>query len=126
LLSGDGAISIQSTSPYHAPEAFKSIQKTLRHAGFSQVQQYHANVPSFGEWGWTIATPTGKSPRQRLEAISSLPIEHDWLTPELMLGAFAFGKHFYDDMKEIKINRLNSTTLYDYHRAGWARESASN
>lgn len=125
LLAGDGAISVQSTSPYHAPEAFKSIGKTMNFAGFENVEQYHANVPSFGEWGWTIATPSGQPPKQRLEALKIMPQEDEWLSKELMLGAFAFGKDFYKDIKHIKINRLNSTVLYDYHRQGWARESES-
>ncbi|MBL4827296.1 MAG: polyamine aminopropyltransferase, partial [Spongiibacteraceae bacterium] len=51
LLSADGAIAIQSTSPYHSSDAFFSIGKTLAAVGFT-MEQYHANVPSFGEWGW--------------------------------------------------------------------------
>ncbi|MDH5666334.1 MAG: hypothetical protein OEY10_08555, partial [Nitrosopumilus sp.] len=125
ILAGDGAISVQSTSPYHAPEAFKSIGKTMAYAGFKNVEQYHANVPSFGEWGWTIATPQGQSAKQRLQALDELPLKDNWLTQDLLLSAFAFGKPFYDDINHIKINRLNSTVLFDYHRQGWARESAN-
>ncbi len=62
LLSADGAISIQSTSPYHATKAFISVGKTLALAGF-KVNQYHHNVPSFGEWGWTIGTLNGQDAR---------------------------------------------------------------
>ena len=38
LLSGDGTIAIQSTSPYHAKKAFISIGKTLESAGFAVDQ----------------------------------------------------------------------------------------
>ncbi len=123
LLAGDGAIAVQSTSPYHAPEAFMSIGKTMKHAGFSSVEQYHTNVPSFGEWGWTIATTVGGSARQRLERLTELPLDDGWMTREVMLGAFAFYKDFYQDIDEIKINRINSNVLYEYHRLGWAREN---
>ena len=123
LLSGDGAISVQSTSPYHAPEAFKSVGKTMKHAGFSSVDQYHANVPSFGEWGWTIATVNGSSAKHRLERLTHLPLDDGWMTRDVMLGAFAFYKNFYDDIEQIKINRINSNVLYEYHRLGWAREN---
>ncbi len=120
LLSGDGAIAIQSTSPYHAKEAFISIKKTVKHAGFQRVEQYHANVPSFGEWGWTIATKAGKSAKQRIEEYSSLPVNDGWMTRELMLGAFAFNQGFYDIEPEIKVNRINSNQIIEYHRKGWA------
>ena len=46
-------MAVQSTSPYHAKNTFISIGKTIRHSGFYRVEQYHTNVPSFGEWGWT-------------------------------------------------------------------------
>ncbi|VAW87981.1 Spermidine synthase [hydrothermal vent metagenome] len=121
LLSGDGAIAIQSTSPYHAKEAFISIKKTVKHAGFQRVEQYHANVPSFGEWGWTIATKAGKSAKQRIEEYSSLPVNDGWMTRELMLGAFAFNQGFYDIEPEIKVNRINSNQIIEYHRKGWAQ-----
>lgn len=123
LLAGDGAISVQSTSPYHAPEAYISIGKTMKHAGFANVEQYHTNVPSFGEWGWTIATPVGKSAKHRLEGLSALPVDDGWMTRDVMLGAFAFYKGFYKDIDAIKINRINSNVIYEYHRQGWAREN---
>jgi spermidine synthase len=123
LLAGDGAISVQSTSPYHAPEAYISIGKTMKHAGFPNVDQYHTNVPSFGEWGWTIATAAGASAKQRLQRLESLPINDGWMTREVMLGAFAFYQDFYKDSANIKINRINSNVLYEYHRLGWSREN---
>jgi len=121
LLSGDGAIAIQSTSPFHAKEAFISIKKTVEHAGFKQTEQYHANVPSFGEWGWTIATKAGKSAKHRIEALPVLPIDDGWITKELMLGAFAFNQGFYDIEPEIQVNRINSNLIIEYHRKGWAQ-----
>jgi len=123
LLSGDGAIAVQSTSPYHAPEAFMSIGKTMKHAGFANVDQYHANVPSFGEWGWSIATSNGSSAKRRLARLTQMPLDDGWMTREVMLGAFAFYKGFYDDVGQININRINSNVLYEYHRLGWAREN---
>lgn len=62
VLTGDGAMVVQSTSPYHAKNTFISIGKTIKHAGFKHVQQYHHNVPSFGEWG--LALPLKMACRQ--------------------------------------------------------------
>jgi spermidine synthase len=119
LLSADGAITVQSTSPYHAPHAFISVGKTMASAGFD-VQQYHHNVPSFGEWGWSIATKSGDAPKQRLNKIVNLPRDETWLTPGLILAGFEFPGDFYREKDEIKINKLNSLQLYQYHLADWS------
>jgi spermidine synthase len=118
LLSSDGAITVQSTSPYHAPKAFISVGKTLEAAGFN-VQQYHHNVPSFGEWGWSMGTKMGKNPKQRLEDLTQLPKDEPWLTPGLIRGAFEFPANFYLQKDMIKINKINSLQLYHYHYSDW-------
>ncbi len=123
VLAGDGAIGIQSSSPYHAKKAFLSIGKTVKHAGFKNVEQYHTNVPSFGEWGWTIATPRGMEASRRIKKLAKLPIDDGWITKEVMLGAFSFHQGYYDMLSDIHINRLHSSTVYEYHREGWAREN---
>lgn len=123
VLAGDGAIGIQSSSPYHAKKAFLSIGKTVKHAGFNNVEQYHANVPSFGEWGWTIATPRGMEASQRIKNLATLPIDDGWISKEMMLGAFSFHQGYYAMLNDININRLHSSTVYEYHREGWAREN---
>ncbi|WP_133408019.1 polyamine aminopropyltransferase [Parashewanella tropica] len=121
LLSGDGAITIQSTSPYHAKNAFISVGKTLQMAGF-KVEQYHHNVPSFGEWGWTIGTVMGKDALSRLQSVQHFPINEHWLTPALTRAAFEFPGNFYDDQKNVKANVLGSLQLYRYHLAAWKDE----
>ncbi|GGP55135.1 polyamine aminopropyltransferase [Shewanella saliphila] len=125
LLNADGVITVQSTSPYHAPNAFISVGKTLSSAGFN-VKQYHHNVPSFGEWGWSIATKMGKNPQQRLAAIDEIPVPEDWLTPGLIQASFEFPKHFYDDIDKIKVNEIGSLQLYHYHLAAWSENEVIN
>ena len=119
LLQGDGAMVIQSTSPYHARNAFLSIGKTVKSAGLAHVEQYRQNVPSFGEWGWTIATKSGQSPTQRLHSLTSLPVQSDWMTLQLLDSAFAFPADFFNEYNEIKINHLGSSVLFQYHHAAW-------
>ncbi len=89
LLSGDGAIAVQSTSPYHAKKAFVSIGKTMRAAGYI-TEQYHTNVPTFGEWGWTIGTVRGLSPSRRIAQAAKLPVEDPWLSKAALEAAFIF------------------------------------
>ena len=126
LLSGDGLIAIQSTSPYHAKNSFISIGKTLSAANFAHVQQYHDNVPSFGEWGWTIAAKMGASPLTRLEQFNKLPVEHNWLNIETLKAAFVFPKDFYKDKNNIAINVLGSHTIYQLHQQAWQNQQEIN
>jgi len=119
LLVGDGVMSVQSTSPYHAKDTFVSIGKTVKYAGFANVEQYHHNVPSFGEWGWTIATKVGLPASERLKRLDMLSVDDGWITKGKLVGAFEFGKGFYSDIESIKINRLGSGIVYQYHLKDW-------
>ena len=122
LLSGDGAMALQSTSPYHARAAFMSIGKTVKAAGFDHVEQYHQNVPSFGEWGWTIATRHGAPPTERLRRLPALPVDDGWTTKELLLAAFAFPKGFFEGLENIEVNRLGNAAVYRYYQKSWEFE----
>ena len=126
LLAGDGLIGVQSTSPYHAKNSFIAVQKTLEAASFSSVEQYHDNVPSFGEWGWTIASKMGASPLQRLHALETLPVKHFWLTLPMIKNAFEFPHDFYKDKSNIPINYLGSHTIYQLHQNAWRDQQGLN
>ena len=126
MLAGDGLIGVQSTSPYHAKNSFISVLKTLEAANYSSVQQYHDNVPSFGEWGWTIASKMGASPLQRLKALDELPVEHFWLTLPMIQSAFEFPHNFYRDREEIPINYLGSHAIYQLHQNAWQDQQGLN
>ena len=126
LLAGDGLIGIQSASPYHAKNAFIAIGKTVQAAGYSTVQQYHDNVPSFGEWGWTIANKMGAAPLTRLKALTELPIPHHWLTLPLVTNAFEFSQDFYQDSDKVPINYLGSHAIYQLHQQAWQDQQGLN
>lgn len=126
LLAGDGLIGVQSTSPYHAKNSFIAIQKTLEAASFSSVEQYHDNVPSFGEWGWTIASKMGASPLQRLNTLDTLPVKHFWLTLPMIKNAFEFPHNFYKEKENIPINYLGSHTIYQLHQNAWRDQQGLN
>ncbi len=118
LLSADGAFVTQSTSPFHARDAFLSIGKTLAQAGF-HVEQYHANVPSFGEWGWTIGTVTGKPASVRIAETEPGATPDGWLDGRRIAAAFAFPSRFFEGLDEIRVNRLGSHAVYGYHQQAW-------
>lgn len=118
ILAGDGAMVVQSTSPYHAKRTFLSIGRTVEAAGFDKVDQYHANVPSFGEWGWTIATPHGLSPRARIRNFDG-PVPEAWATKSMIKASFVFGRDYFAGRDKININRPRSGIIYQYHMKDW-------
>ncbi|QYK04328.1 polyamine aminopropyltransferase [Shewanella zhangzhouensis] len=122
LLSHDGAIAIQSTSPWHATRAFLSVGNTLASAGFN-IARYHQNVPSFGEWGWTLGTLSGNA---KTKVMAAKPIPHTWLSKEMINGAFAFPPGFEERAGAVDINRFGSQVIYQYHQEAWQEESGIN
>ncbi len=57
-VASHGMVVVQSTSPYFAPRAYWSIDATLKEAGF-RTWPFHVYVPSFGEWGFVLASREG-------------------------------------------------------------------
>ncbi len=121
LLSGDGAIVVQSTSPYHAKKAFVSIGKTMQAAGYL-TEQYHTNVPTFGEWGWTIGTVRGLTASQRIAQAGELPVADPWLSKAALEAAFIFAPSYFQDVENIGINTLGSHLVYQYHHEAWLKQ----
>ena len=112
-LADDGALAVQATSPLLARRSFWCVVGTLEATGF-QARAYHANVPSFGEWGYVLAA---KAP---FEIPRTLPqADLRFLTPDVMAAMFAFGP----DMARVDadINRLNNQVLVQYYEAEWSR-----
>jgi spermidine synthase len=54
-LSAQGMMVVQSTSPMFARDSYWCIVQTLREAGL-RTYPYHVYVPSFGEWGFVLAS----------------------------------------------------------------------
>ena len=123
-LAADGILALQSTSPYHAKEAFLCIGRTLRASGFSVVP-YHDNVPTFGEWGWWIGGHDyvygPEKIRSRLEGVDSLHVDTEYLNPELIGASLVFGTNYFD-FEPDDISTLSSPRVYSYYLMGWATE----
>ncbi len=111
-LARHGLFVTQSTSAYATPEAFWSIRATLEKAGFPHVTPYHAYVPSFGDWGFMLASET------KLDAAGlklSVPVR--FLDTHTVTRLF----HFSADMKplQVKPNTLDQPHLLRYYLHGW-------
>ena len=53
VLAANGLVVVQSGSPYSTPTAFWRTVSTIEAAGFA-VTPYHVDVPTFGDWGFTL------------------------------------------------------------------------
>jgi spermidine synthase len=105
-LNDGGAFVVQSTSPLFARRSFWSIAETLKSAGLN-TYPYHVYVPSFGEWGYVLATHGQYTPP------TTLPDSLRFLTPALVAQSFDFPR----DMGpvEVRPNRLNDQILVRYY-----------
>jgi spermidine synthase len=107
-----GVVSVQSTSPLVAPNAYWTVSSTLEAAGFA-TQAYHVYVPSFGEWGFVLAS------RDAVPPLGTLPPGLRFLTPETA----GLALHFPPDMarRPTTVNRLDNQALVRAFDAEWAR-----
>jgi spermidine synthase len=97
-LAPGGFVAVQSSSPWHAPEVFRSIGLTLETAGF-EILPYHHNVPSFGEWGWHLAWADrgvrASDVMAGLARADGAGVEMEYVTPGVLAGAFSFGEGWF-------------------------------
>ena len=109
-IADKGAVVVQSTSPYVAPKSFWCIDRTLQSVGFSTVP-YHAYVPSFGEWGFILAS------HQAFKTPETFPPDLKFLNAESIRTMLTFPK----DMKQVptEINKLNNQILVRYFDEEW-------
>lgn len=109
-LTPESVVAIQTTSPVVARRSFWCIVRTLEAAGF-HVHPYHASVPSFGDWGFTLASLKPIRPPSTLaEPVRS---QLAYLTDDLMTSLF----HLPLDMQpvEVDVNRLDNQILVRYY-----------
>jgi spermidine synthase len=112
-VAAHGLVVVQATSPYFAPHAYWSIEATLRAVDFKTFP-YHTYVPSFGEWGFILASAEADfTPPETYK----LPMR--FLNAEVTREMFAFPP----DMQRIEVepNHLNSQALVRYFDEDWHR-----
>lgn len=112
-LSANGMVVVQSTSPFFAPHAYWTIDATLREAGL-QTYPYHLYVPSFGEWGFVLA-----SPQQRFAPPTQYKLTMRYLNAETTKEMFTFPP----DMQRMDMppNRLNTQSLVHEFEQDWRK-----
>jgi spermidine synthase len=113
-LTDDAMIAVQSTSPLMARQSFWCIAATMEAAGL-KVKPYHLAVPSFGVWGFALASKRDFAiPTQVLPGLRHL-------SDEATAAMFAFPKDM--DRVPTEVNRLDNQVLVHLYTREWRRWS---
>jgi spermidine synthase len=111
-LAAGGYAVVQTTSPLMARRSFWTVVATLEAVGFATAP-YHAHVPSFGEWGFVIAS------RRPWHPPATLPDGLRFLSPSGLPALFDFPP----DMARVAAepNRLHDQRLVPLYEEEWGR-----
>ncbi|TDD95623.1 polyamine aminopropyltransferase [Actinomadura rubrisoli] len=112
-LAPGGRMVVQSGSPYFAPKSFWSIRKSIAAAGLSTTP-YHVDVPSFGDWGFVLASPAKEPP-----ALALAPDVPDlrFLDADVLRAATVFPKDRRS--RDVDVNTLVHPRLVEYEGEEW-------
>jgi spermidine synthase len=112
-LAAFGAVSIQSTSPLYARDAFWMINRTVEAADL-HVYPYHTYVPSFGEWGFQLV---GHHPID-VKNIKLIPtMKFKFLTQETLTALFTLPVDLTESGQGI--NSIENGNLLRVYMEGW-------
>ena len=111
-LAAGGYAVIQTTSPLIARQSFWTVVRTVESVGLTATP-YHAHVPSFGEWGFVIAS------RRPWRLPERLPEGLRFLTPATLALLFDFPQ----DMARVpaEVNRLSNQVLVNTYEREWGK-----
>ncbi|MBB4841975.1 spermidine synthase [Paucibacter oligotrophus] len=111
-LSAGGYAVVQTTSPLIARRSFWTVVTTVEAVGLSTTP-YHAHVPSFGEWGFVLASRRPWAPPR------SLPAGLRFLT----LDGIPALLNFPPDMARLptEVNRLSNQALVHEFETEWGK-----
>jgi spermidine synthase len=111
-LAASGYAVIQTTSPLIARQSFWTVVATIESVGL-HAYPYHTHVPSFGEWGYIIASHRPWHPP------ASLPDGLRFLTVPGVTALFDFPR----DMARVpaEVNRLSNQVLVTTYEREWGK-----
>lgn len=113
VLAPDGRLVVQAGSPYFAPQSFWGIDATVRAAGWSTTP-YHVDVPSFGDWGFVLASAV-RAPRLALSPPPGPALR--FLDRPTLRAAATFPPD--RGRLDLRPSTLNRPRILDYQRRGY-------
>ena len=111
-LAVGGRMVVQAGSPYFAPRSFWCIVATLRAADLHTIP-YHVDVPSFGDWGFVLASDSPVWPTMYQK---HPPLR--FLTEDVLTAATTFPKD--RDKLDVPASTLMDPRILRYAQSEWS------
>ncbi|HEY0955081.1 MAG TPA: polyamine aminopropyltransferase [Roseateles sp.] len=111
-LSAGGYAVVQTTSPLIARRSYWTVVTTIESVGLTATP-YHAHVPSFGEWGFVLAS------RRPFRMPTQFPAGLRFMTPQTLPTLLDFPP----DMARVptEVNRLSNQVLVQTFEEEWGQ-----
>ena len=110
-LENEGVFVTQATSPELTDQAFWCINQTIQEAGFTHTYPFNINVPTFGNWGFIMAT------LKPIDIRFDESIPTKYLEKDLLDHLFYFPKD--KRVSEVLSNNLDQPILLEYYLEHW-------
>ena len=114
-LAPDGVFLSQATSPFFAKEAFWTIHESIR-ARFPHVMPFHVSVPSFGDWGFVLASDRNID---WVRASEKLLANLRFMETDIMVNMIHFAKDLR--VKEAEPSTLDHPIILKLYLDGWRK-----
>ena len=112
-LAAGGVFATQATSPFYARDAYWCVVRTIEAAEL-RAYPYHAQVPSFGEWGFVLAADRPLEP-----AAAAVDVPTRFLTKALLPQMFT---HAGDvGAVPVEVSTFDQPKVQRYYLEGWRR-----
>jgi spermidine synthase len=111
-LTPEAGVSIQCTSPLFARASYWCIIRTIEAAGWN-ARAYQTSVPSFGIWGFALASP------KPFDLPTKAPPNLRFLDDQAMAAMFVLPVDL--GPVPVEINRLDNQALVRYYEYEWWR-----
>jgi spermidine synthase len=108
-LAPDGILVIQSSSTEDTPRVYWSIHHTLKSIGMF-TKSYFTYVPSFGDWGFQIASFKPLFPSRKKVGVPNQTL------PKNLSKLFKLPEEVLDEKHNALPNSLKNLRLYKYYR----------
>lgn len=109
LLTDNGILVCQSHSPEYAPFVYWSIGLSLKGTGM-HIRSYHTDVPSFGDWGFHLASKKPLTMKTR-----KVVVPHQTLTEDLS-SLFVFPSKVRSVRENSHMNTLSNLKLHEIYK----------